>query len=98
MGAVNDALQSEPAGFDAGFSVALASSEASIRQPFLKKWKKIAISQRARYPSMGFATSSSGSAGQLVSKRHSTSWVPAGGSISWATTPVARMIRFMSYK
>jgi hypothetical protein len=43
-----------------------------MRQAFLRIWKRISISQRARYQSISSATSSSVSAVRLVSKRHST--------------------------
>jgi Ca2+-binding RTX toxin-like protein len=64
----------------------------SIRQPFLRMWKRISISQRARYQSISSATSASVSAVRLVSRRHSTGVLSAGGSISLATTQVDRMV------
>ncbi len=50
----------------------------SIRQPFLRMWKRISISQRARYQSISSAAWASVSAVRLVSRRHSTGVLPAG--------------------
>ncbi|CAE6873092.1 hypothetical protein R69658_08255 [Paraburkholderia aspalathi] len=74
--------------------------KASTRQPFFSTLKYISISHLARYQSINSTRSSRPAGMRLVSNRHSTGLMPAGGSISVAIThvtasPHRNVTRFM---